>query len=511
MEVIEVIDTPIEVIQITEREVEVIELIERGPAGPAGAVGPQGPAGAGGVTSVTGTAPIVSSGGTTPAISVTVGSAANTVCAGNDSRIANIRSGSINTSDGTGSIELGQSGTRTTLNGAASGSDKIVTLPNATGTLALTQQATDYEVTDDTKGVIMKSPNGTRWRVTIDNNGSLLRTTLATLILSALMLCGARAQVRDLVYGTNNVVVGPTNGVALSFTNLVAFSNPITFGTNAATTRTNLGLGQTNSVTFSEVTVTNTFYPPTFSPTNLLAGAGSLRMTGSSTTTRLVYKLLGATPADRTVLNAEDNLANLSSAATARTNLGLGSLATNNSVPSGAATTNSILTADGAGGSAFVVSRTVTRFTTNDQTKTNWGFNALTQTNNNDPQIGSFTIDANSVYRVDFVVAFRAATNASFRCGVGFATNLADINQRAGFFQAASSSLVAINGPANATTMAIQGDIGNNTNHTIAGLFYIYSGTNANSMTFRWYPNNNTNVACNLLSNTMFSVTKLSP
>jgi hypothetical protein len=55
-------------------------------------------------------------------------------------------------------------------------------------------------------------------------------------------VCGAKAQVRDLVYGTNNVVVGPTNTNALSFTNSVAFSNPLTFGTNAATTRTNLGV-----------------------------------------------------------------------------------------------------------------------------------------------------------------------------------------------------------------------------------------------------------------------------
>jgi hypothetical protein len=80
-----------EVIEVTEREVEVIEIVERGPAGPTGATGPQGPAGAGGVTSVTGTAPIVSSGGTTPAISVTVGSAANTVCAGNDARLSDAR------------------------------------------------------------------------------------------------------------------------------------------------------------------------------------------------------------------------------------------------------------------------------------------------------------------------------------------------------------------------------------------------------------------------------------
>ena len=89
-------------------------------------------------------------------------------------------------------------------------------------------------------------------------------------------------------------------------------------------TPSSIGLGATNDVTFSQVTVTNTFYPPTFTSTNGLYGAGSLRMTGSTTNTRLVYRLLGVTPADRTVLNAEDNLINLSSASVARTNLGLG-------------------------------------------------------------------------------------------------------------------------------------------------------------------------------------------
>ena len=109
-----------EVIEVTEREVEVIEVIERGPAGPTGATGPQGPAGAGGVTSVTGTAPIVSSGGTTPAITVTVGTGANTVAAGNDSRIANITANSITTAQGANS---GGSGGTITMRGGITGSN----------------------------------------------------------------------------------------------------------------------------------------------------------------------------------------------------------------------------------------------------------------------------------------------------------------------------------------------------------------------------------------------------
>jgi hypothetical protein len=147
--------------------------------------------------------------------------------------------GSINTR-GTGSIGLGVTGTRTTLVGSASGSDKTITLPNATGTVALTSQATDMEITDSTKGYILNSATK-RWRLTIDDNGVLLRTALTLLFLLSFM-CGSQAQVRDLVYGTNNVVIGPTNTNALSFTNSVAFSNPLTFGTNAATTRTNLGV-----------------------------------------------------------------------------------------------------------------------------------------------------------------------------------------------------------------------------------------------------------------------------
>jgi hypothetical protein len=45
--------------------------------------------------------------------------------------------GSIETR-GTGSIQLGVTGTRTTLHGSASGSDKTITLPNETGVIALT-------------------------------------------------------------------------------------------------------------------------------------------------------------------------------------------------------------------------------------------------------------------------------------------------------------------------------------------------------------------------------------
>lgn len=36
----------------------------------------------------------------------------------------------------------------------------------------------DIELMDPSKGVILRSPNGTRWRVTVDNSGTLVRTSL---------------------------------------------------------------------------------------------------------------------------------------------------------------------------------------------------------------------------------------------------------------------------------------------------------------------------------------------
>ena len=37
---------------------------------------------------------------------------------------------------------------------------------------------TDVEITDTTKGVILKSPDGSRWRITIDNTGALNSTAI---------------------------------------------------------------------------------------------------------------------------------------------------------------------------------------------------------------------------------------------------------------------------------------------------------------------------------------------
>jgi len=74
------------------------------------------------------------------------------------------------------------------------------------------------------------------------------------------------------------------------------------------------------------------------------------------------------------------------------------------SVPSGAAAVGSTLTADGAGGSSFVASRTVSRELTNSETKVNWTNLTVTAATNYVAGLGQFTLDANSTYRVETLI-----------------------------------------------------------------------------------------------------------
>jgi hypothetical protein len=59
--------------------------------------------------------------------------------------------------------------------------DNLIFVDASTDSLSFSNGFTsgaDIEVTDPTKGLILKSPDNSRWRVTIDNEGSLISTKL---------------------------------------------------------------------------------------------------------------------------------------------------------------------------------------------------------------------------------------------------------------------------------------------------------------------------------------------
>jgi hypothetical protein len=130
------------------------------------------------------------------------------------------------------------------VDGLTAATTRTLTVPDASGTLALTQQSSDMEITDSTKGIILKSANNTRWRITINDDGTLSRAALALMTLLAFATSGM-AQVRDMVTDTNgNIITGRTN--ELTFTNNLRFT-PLTnansrtaiIGTNGALTAGN--------------------------------------------------------------------------------------------------------------------------------------------------------------------------------------------------------------------------------------------------------------------------------
>jgi hypothetical protein len=125
------------------------------------------------------------------------------------------------------------------LSGISASTTVTLTAPASSGTIALTQQSSDMEITDSTKGIILKSANNTRWRITINDDGTFSRAALALMTLLAFATSGM-AQVRDMVTDTNgNIITGRTN--TLAFTNNLRFA-PLTnanaqtaiIGTNGA-------------------------------------------------------------------------------------------------------------------------------------------------------------------------------------------------------------------------------------------------------------------------------------
>lgn len=258
----------------------------------------------------------------------------------------------------------------------------------------------DIEITDMSKGFIRKSPNGTRWRLGVSDTGLSIWTPLAALVFLAATLCGASAQTLGLGTTTNGTVVSDR-------TNVLTFSNALGWSTNtlAAQTRTNLGLGASWLTNATAPTTTNAGdltagtladarlssnvallpnLPAWATNTNAQTAEAALFSNGltlpsvATTNAGDIYRLANglffrnSTNAEERVLVASANLANLTSPAAARTNLGV-TVASNLPAPwSGAAVSNAPLLADGAGGSAFSSRVAVSRVrTANSATVTN--------------------------------------------------------------------------------------------------------------------------------------------
>jgi hypothetical protein len=339
--------------------------------------------------------------------------------------------GGGSTGDGFPSIVFGALNGGITLKGPEGDitTSKVINIPNASGTIALTQQSSDMEITDSTKGIILKSANNTRWRITINDDGTLSRAALALMTLLAFATSGM-AQVRDMVTDTNgNIITGRTN--ELTFTNNLRFT-PLT---NANSRTAIIG---TNGV--------------------LTAG----------------------------------------------------------NPPSAAAANGALLTADGAGGSSFVESRTQFSRIMSATSRSNWTNNDWNFAVNDDTN-ASLSLAANTIYRVTWNLNIQVATNTlswgyTLAATATFITNL----QRNGTYQFRDGSRTVGWETSAGQSTAVRGDGGGqileartNMDRIVGGSMVVQTGTNAATLYFRWWPGQNTNQPVSLGTNSWLHAEKL--
>jgi hypothetical protein len=213
-----------------------------------------------------------------------------------------------------------------------------------------------------------------------------------------------------------------------------------------------------------------------------------------------------------------NNILNISGIGTTATNGTLwddnGLVKTTNvvGVPSGSATAGSVSTADGAGGSSFVASRTVTRTLTTNSTRTSWTNQSATPILANvEEGFGTWTLDASSTYRVELVLRTDyAVTNSAYQHALRFSGVLApQINSVVGFSGVPVTGIAAVIMATNSTSLTL-GASGTGA-RVLTAQVWLMTDTNSVDLTYAWKPATDTTNYCTLFSGSTMSVTKIAP
>ena len=184
--------------------------------------------------------------------------------------------------------------------------------------------------------------------------------------------------------------------------------------------------------------------------------------------------------------------------------------------PSAAADNGALLTADGAGSSSFVVSRTVTKFTATNESKTSWTNNTVTAATNASAQIGTWVVDANATYAVDYLVWFASdSTNSAFAASFVMSQPIAPTRNMLGLGVTAQAAASFIGSAYATNTTAVSIPVAaaaiNQSNSIVTGRFIFRSGANAGTMAFHWTAGANVTNTLSLVAGTTITVNKLAP
>lgn len=191
----------------------------------------------------------------------------------------------------------------------------------------------------------------------------------------------------------------------------------------------------------------------------------------------------------------------------------ISNLFSSNSLPSGAAAAGSVLTAAGDGSSSFVASRTVARILTNDYAKTNWGNNTFTVGTNAEAAFGTWSLDANSVYKIEWTVAYTYTTNAAGPIhGVVFSGNIyAQTNSALGWVSVPAGGGLQQITPSTLTWVDFNAGTNATGTRFRTGTIFVPTGTNAITAQFHWCPVSSNSNTLTLLRGSAVSFTKIAP
>jgi hypothetical protein len=184
--------------------------------------------------------------------------------------------------------------------------------------------------------------------------------------------------------------------------------------------------------------------------------------------------------------------------------------------PSAAAANGALLTADGAGGSSFVESRTQFSRIMSATSRSNWTNNDWNFAVNDDTN-ASLSLAANTTYRVTWNLNIQVATNTlswgyTLAATATFITNL----QRNGTYQFRDGLRAVGWETSSGQSTAVRGDGGGQTlefrtnmDRIVGGSMVLQTGTNAATLYFRWWPGQNTNQPVSLGTNSWLHAEKL--
>jgi hypothetical protein len=192
--------------------------------------------------------------------------------------------------------------------------------------------------------------------------------------------------------------------------------------------------------------------------------------------------------------------------------IGTNGALTAGNVPSAAAANGALLTADGAGSSSFVASRTQIVVKTNATSRTNWATTNFFNADNNDPDL-KVDLNANTLYRIEYGVRFTTGTNsvAYNFASTGGAITATNYAVRNGVFVNSVGTVGSILMGTNVTAAPNTVETMSSSVNAVGGYFVTRTGASNITLFFRWWPTVSNSVVTTLTTDSYFRVEKIDP